>query len=982
MPISGLRSGTAAGKGNATEVTARWAGRECAGAQRIRSVPGSVALLLLLPILAVPQDPPPVEKQPPQDQDPKPRLDLYGDPLPEGAVARMGTLRFRESQGIHHIAFSPDLRLVATASYKDSTATLWNGETGRAWKEIDLKGFHVGPLAFSPDGKTLVIGEGGSILFYRVDGEGGPERIHFPEPGRAAMTRLGATVLHLAYSPDGMALAAATRDAIHTWNVKSGERLRRIDYEPSYWSSVVFSPDGKTLVAGCDEMKIRCWDVESGKETLEIQVPTPPRHPRFGGGNQKDCLGRIVVSPDGKVIASTGEKHGLTQRTVHLWDAGTGEKIKDIGSDSWGIHDAVFSEDGKMLATAGQDGGVQVWDWKEGRRIRSFSLDSISSVAFSRDGKRLALVRGNPGTIQIRDLATGEKVPDFHVHEGAVESVAFSPDGRTVATGGAQGEIILWDPVTSRPIRRIRGHPSYVERLRFSEDGSTLASHGWDNRLRLWDVASGASTFDVRVPIHWTPLDGSNRIEGLEQVPPQLLEHFKKKPTTFALSPNGAKLATGRPNGIVHIWNVESRKVNRRFSAHPGGVGALVFLDGGTRFVSCGSDGGLAAWETETGKEIQRWEMTGSAVRCAALSPDENVLAFGDMDGVIHIWEFISGEERSSLDGHTWGVSSLRFSPGGGRLLSRGANPREAREDERPDDVFGKYAMFKLWDLEVGREILALKAYSDWTASDMETESVYNSVAFGPDGHTLAAGGLGDDVHLFEIASGQIYRKLSGHGGSLNQVAFSPDGRTLASASYDTTSLVWDVASAAPAPPQEGEEIQIDALWETLAQEDARAAYAAVGRLVARGGEALEFLRDRLHPAGDGNREKIEKLITRLDAEDFGEREEASVALEALAEEAAPALRRELKKTTSPEVRQRILPLLRAIGPPYERFPSANLRAVRAIRVLERMGSPSARAFLGDLAAGSKWAVRTREAAAALRRLDPVSSGEGAPREF
>ncbi len=156
MRISGFRSGTAAGKGNATEDTAKWAGKECAGAQRIRSVPGSVTLLLLFPLLAFSQDQPPAKKQTPKENAPRPRLDLYGDPLPEGAIARVGTTRFRLVGPTRAIAYSPDGTILATESV-NNFKRLWDVNTGKelARFEVPRARMMAPSFKFSPDGEFL-----------------------------------------------------------------------------------------------------------------------------------------------------------------------------------------------------------------------------------------------------------------------------------------------------------------------------------------------------------------------------------------------------------------------------------------------------------------------------------------------------------------------------------------------------------------------------------------------------------------------------------------------------------------------------------------------------------------------------------------------------------------------------------------------------------------------------------------------------------
>lgn len=908
------------------------------------------------------------------------RVDAFGDPLPPGVVARLGTLRFREPQGISVVAFSPDLDLVATAHYEDSTVTLWNGNTGEALREVDLGGSNAESVAFLPGGDRVAVGAGSTIFIYPLDGEGDPERIPVPASGDQRFMGGLTNVRHLTCSPEGKTFVSASPwGAIHVWDLQSGERIRTIAGKVGWMSSLAISGDGKVLVAGCEEMKIRAWEIETGKEILEIEVPPPPKNPHFGGGEPH--LGPIAISPDGKVIANAGTRTLPSQGPVYLWDAATGKKAKDVGNATYGFTSAEFSPDGKRIAI-GSYNQIQVWDWQQEKLLRTLSAGPSGHLAFSRDGKRLASTGEYTGPIQIWDLVTGKKVPDLHSHDGYIDAVAYSPDGKTIASAGVNGEIILWEAPKGRWIQKIQGSPAHERRLQYTGDGKKVAAHGWDNQLVLWDVSTGEEVLNVPVMLQGRFPFVSVQIEGFGEIPKDLLEKMTQANRAFTLSPDGGSVALGDSRGRIKIRDLGSGKEIREISVHESAVAGMAFLGGGKRIISCDTDGSLSIRELESGKEVGRGKLSGGDVRCAIISSDDKTLACGVGDGKIYLWDIPSGEERHVLEGHQWGVAQMWFSPGGELLLSRGLDPHMAPDDKKPGDVIGKYARFLLWDVELGRVVLNLKAFSGWSSSDMDAEGVYHSVVFGPDGHTLAGGSRANVVDLIEIATGEAYRSLSGHRSTVQQVALSPDGRFLVSGSHDTTALLWDLALSDEAPPPGDEKIDMGALWDTLAEKDAPAAYRAVERLASLGDEAVQFIRPRLPRAEEKNREKIEKLVAQLDSEEFGKREEASVGLEPMAEEAAPALKIALSKTESPEVRQRIRVLLQASGPPYDTFPSRNLQAMRAIRVAERIGTPAARAFLEELAAGATWSIHTQRAASALRRMGASSEAEEGRREF
>jgi WD40 repeat protein len=917
--------------------------------------------VLLLPLILRAQDSPDV------------RADRFGDPLPEGAVTRLGTLRFRQPGWVHAVAFSPDRRAIATGSYEDSMVIVWNGKTGEVLRKIDLpEGNQVGSLAFSPDGKTLSVGGNGTIFLYAMAEAGKPETIDL-HTGRAMMDSFP-DVHHLLYSPDGKSIASVDFEGgIRIWDARSGERVRRIEADIGYASSLAFSPDGKVLVAGCQGMAIRGWETGSGKEVLTIEVPEPPVDPNLGQFNSEPEVGPIAFSGDGMAIASVGTDCYPMQTKVHLWDPETGKEMGSLGTGNHGYSSVAFSSDGTLLAAGGYR-KVEIWNWREEKLLKTFP-SGASHLAFGPEGRTIAGVGEMGGTILVREIESGEKVPDFEAHDAFVEALAYSPDGSRIASGDVEGVIILWDPETGRAVRHLRGPvpEAGIEDMEFSPDGlRLLVLEG--NHYRVWDTVKGEAVLSIRAGGAWNPLDFSGPLgEGIQA---DVLRQFEGIAMAFSFSPDGKVASTAHADGSMQIWDCTSGKSIRKIDACESALRGIAFLEDGKRVVSCGMGGEIGIWDVASGRKIREGALPSGGVRCAALSPDGRLLVWGDRDGEIGFWDLEAGVEVDRLGRHEEGVREVRFSPDGKWLLSRGCSPSMASPEDEEFEFIEKFAMFKVWDLGLATEVLALKAYSDWTSSDMDEESVYHSVAFGPDGHTLVAGSMAGDVHIIQIATGKSCRRLSGHTGIVNDLACSPDGRFLASASYDTTILVWDAGPPSP-PPTEGERRDPDTLWEILAGRDPKAAYVAMKQMTAQGDPAASCIRERLRPAKDENRERIRELIRRLDADDFRDREEASAALETLGEEAEPALRAALAQSPSPETEKRIRHLLERFDPPHDTFPNAQLQAQRAIRVLERIGSPEALRHLRDLSGGSSWASRTGAAAAAMRRL-----GISSPREF
>ena len=616
-------------------------------------------------------------------------------------------------------------------------------------------------------------------------------------PGIAVLAGRTGGVYSVAFSPDGKTLASGTNTALRLWDVATRRPIgQRLAGSTDGVYSVAFSPDGKILV-GDGAHGVRLWNVTTGHQI---------RSPITG---HTGPVGSVALSPDGKTLAGVGA-HG-----VRLWSVTTGRQIgHPLTGHTNFVESLAFSPDGKTLAGGGYTAyrgqnrvqvWVRMWDVATGRPIGhplTGRTGDVGSVAFSPDGKTLATASGD-GTVQMWDVATGRLIRNLFVgHTSGVSSrvsVAFSPDGKTLASGGTNGTVRLWNVATGRQIGNpLTGHTGPVGSLAFSPDGNTLASGSDDGTVRLWDVTVGRQIGD--------PLTGHTCWVG-----------------SVAFSPDGKTLASGGTNGTVRLWNVAAgRQIGKPLTGHTGPVGPLAFSPDGKTLASAGAHGTVQLWNVATGRQIGN-PLTGHAgpVGPLAFSPDGKTLATGGADHTVRLWNVTTGHQIGKpFTGNTQRVISVAFSPDGKTLATGGADhtvrlwnvttshqigkPLTGNTAEVAEVAFspdgktlasaGFDGTVRLWDVATGRQIGEPHAG--------HAGPVY-SVAFSPDSKTLASGGFDRTVQLWDVATGrQIGNPLTGHTNWVFSVAFSPDGKTLASGSLDGTVRLWDVAYLMDSVPQ------------------------------------------------------------------------------------------------------------------------------------------------------------------------------------
>jgi WD40 repeat protein len=550
-----------------------------------------------------------------------------------------------------------------------------------------------------------------------------------------------------------------------------GERLWR------HWGAVRTVALSDALAAsGGEDGFVRLWDRKSSKEIAALPVANAVA---------------LSFLPGAKMIAcASGDGN------VSLWEVETGKKYGDYPGPAKKVVAAAFTRDGDvpLAASVQDDGAVRVWELQTGKERGSLrgNKGAVHCVAFSPD--TLTIATGGADGAVILWRQSGEPRASLTEHQDAVKSVAFSPDGKLLASGGADRDcnVIIWDLAKGESTATLEGHTAPVNALAFTADQKHIVSGSSDQTIRIWEVRKKPEPKPAVPPApnpdqinnqEKADNQNNNDLNNQAKTPPPpsppLLAVFK---LTGHVGPvlgltifgegEAQTIASAGGDGTVRLWSVSGRAEITSLRDHAGPISSVTFLDDPRHLATGGYDKTVKIWDVES--RVLRSTLTGhtAAVSSLSYSPAERILASGSHDNSVRLWDPMTSKELGTLAGHVGPVMSVAFALDG-KTLAVGASAG----DEQPGQL-------KLWNPATRNERTTLLGHKDVVAA----------VAFAPDGRTLASGSGDGTIRLWEPFLG-LQRGVLDDKAFIMALAISPDSKTLASADYGKTVRLWNVTA-------------------------------------------------------------------------------------------------------------------------------------------------------------------------------------------
>jgi WD40 repeat protein len=551
-------------------------------------------------------------------------------------------------------------------------------------------------------------------------------RLCYPD---APTLQAGTPLNAVAFSPDGKYLATASgrnRSEVRIWDTATRRLVRSLPPGAGQVTAVALGPGGRRLAIGSADGSVKLWDVATGKEL-----------PRLHGHTTKILA--VAFSPDGTRLATAGEK----EAAMRIWEGATGQEVRSIPAPPPSeVCCLAWSPDGKRLAAGGEP--------KE--------VEGIGALEILQFAARFAASGGKLQMLGVWDAQSGRKILTLQ-HDDSVNAVAWSPDGRQLASAGSDKSVRVWGAATGRETLTLAWQPEWVTALAWGPDGKWLASSGINDMIRVWDTRTATERM---------------AFVGGPTVPAGL-----------AFSPDGRRLVGATANGVVTFWPTTGSPDSLTVPLPDAAFATAAFSPDG-HLLAVPSGSGVKVWDLAAGKTTRTLggnplaDFFGGDVTRVAWSPDGKRLASASLDDTVRVWDLAAGKvvmtsmaNMPAALGHN--VLSMTFSPDSRYLATSGLNRSMG-------------GAVSVWDLATLKKVFAGPG---------------DRAAFGPDGHCLVVTHSGEALHAVlqvnDVTAAKEVRRIPAPTPIFTSeqgwgVLLSPDGQALAAVYWDGRVRIWDVA--------------------------------------------------------------------------------------------------------------------------------------------------------------------------------------------
>lgn len=600
----------------------------------------------------------------------------------------------------------------------------------------------------------------------------------------------------VSFSPDGRLLASGGGPSVKLWDVAARREASLSRPKTGGGGFVQFSPNGKWLAVAESGGPVRVWDTQTLHNTPAFTL-------------QENSGGRIAWSADGALLANIvwGDSVTPGESRFRVWDVESQKEVAraDIetaiglaASPNYergralvrGPLSVAFSPKASLVAIGTQHGAIVLWDVAGRATVRSFTPDAgfagsfVRTVAFSPDGRTLAS-GGQEHDVRIWSMPDAQPIATLKGHAGEMNSIAFSPDGQTLATASQDQTVKLWDAGTWQLSATLRGHRADVTSVAFAPDGQTLATSSSDGTIKLWSAHPGKTAIPIEHPLtnalyYDLADDGSALLTLNDDSTCSVRDPITGRQTSRFAVPalqvthgavvnGGGQVALGSQDGLITVWEATPGRSLLSFKAHDGPVQAITFSADGLLLATAGrrdqTSTQMDLWRAATGERVTSLGHAQALVLKLVFSPSGRRVAATFDDGRAAVWESLTGAPVGSFAGHHGIVFGASL-------------------DDSALATAGSDAQVKVWDLTSGRATATLRA----------TVWEFLSCALSPDHKRIAAAGGDGNIRLWDLETQQEIANLRHARSYVDELAWTPDGNSLVSVSSGKV-LVWQAPS-------------------------------------------------------------------------------------------------------------------------------------------------------------------------------------------